>query len=53
MTEKVCKLYEEEQKGKTMEGRKAVPTIDPLTHITTHPPTHPSMGGGMSTNHKS
>ena len=26
MTEKVCKLYEEEQTGKTREGRKAVPT---------------------------
>ena len=26
MTEKVCKLYEEEQVGKTREGRKAVPT---------------------------
>ena len=26
MTEKVCKLYEEEQIGKTREGRKAVPT---------------------------
>ena len=26
MTEKVCKLYEEEQTGKTSEGRKAVPT---------------------------
>ena len=26
MTEKVCKLYEEEQIGKTKEGRKAVPT---------------------------
>ena len=25
MTEKVCKLYEEEQTGKTREGRKAVP----------------------------
>ena len=25
MTEKVCKLYEEEQVGKTREGRKAVP----------------------------
>ena len=25
MTEKVCKLYEEEQIGKTREGRKAVP----------------------------
>ena len=25
MTEKVCKLYEEEQAGKTREGRKAVP----------------------------
>ena len=26
MTEKVCQLYEEEQLGKTREGRKAVPT---------------------------
>ena len=26
MTEKVCQLYEEEQVGKTQEGRKAVPT---------------------------
>ena len=26
MTEKVCKLYEEEQTGKTREGKKAVPT---------------------------
>ena len=26
MTEKVCKLYQEEQTGKTREGRKAVPT---------------------------
>ena len=26
MMEKVCKLYEEEQVGKTREGRKAVPT---------------------------
>ena len=26
MTEKVCQLYEEEQVGKTWEGRKAVPT---------------------------
>ena len=26
MTDKVCKLYEEEQIGKTREGRKAVPT---------------------------
>ena len=26
MTEKVCKLYEENQTGKTREGRKAVPT---------------------------
>ena len=26
MTEKVCKLYEEEQIGKKREGRKAVPT---------------------------
>ena len=26
MTEKVCKLYKEEQTGKTREGRKAVPT---------------------------
>ena len=26
MTKKVCKLYEEEQTGKTREGRKAVPT---------------------------
>ena len=26
MTEKVCRLYEEEQTGKTREGRKAVPT---------------------------
>ena len=26
MMEKVCKLYEEEQIGKTREGRKAVPT---------------------------
>ena len=26
MTEKVCKLYEEEQTGKNREGRKAVPT---------------------------
>ena len=26
MTEKVCKLYEEEQTEKTREGRKAVPT---------------------------
>ena len=26
MTEKVCNLYEEEQVGKTREGRKAVPT---------------------------
>ena len=26
MTEKVCKLYEKEQIGKTREGRKAVPT---------------------------
>ena len=26
MTEKVCKLYEEEQTGKMREGRKAVPT---------------------------
>ena len=26
MTEKVCKLYEEEQTGKTREGRKTVPT---------------------------
>ena len=26
MTEKVCKLYEEEQTGNTREGRKAVPT---------------------------
>ena len=26
MTEKVCQLYEEEQVGKTREGRKAVPT---------------------------
>ena len=26
MREKVCKLYEEEQTGKTREGRKAVPT---------------------------
>ena len=26
MTEKICKLYEEEQMGKTREGRKAVPT---------------------------
>ena len=26
MTEKVCKLYEEEQVGKAREGRKAVPT---------------------------
>ena len=26
MTEKVCKLYEEEQIGKMREGRKAVPT---------------------------
>ena len=26
MTEKVCKLYEEEQIGRTREGRKAVPT---------------------------
>ena len=26
MAEKVCKLYEEEQVGKTREGRKAVPT---------------------------
>ena len=26
MTEKVCKLYEEEQIGKTGEGRKTVPT---------------------------
>ena len=25
MTEKICKLYEEEQTGKTREGRKAVP----------------------------
>ena len=25
MTEKVCQLYEEEQLGKTREGRKAVP----------------------------
>ena len=25
MTEKVCKLYKEEQTGKTREGRKAVP----------------------------
>ena len=25
MTEKVCNLYEEEQVGKTREGRKAVP----------------------------
>ena len=25
MTQKVCKLYEEEQKGNTREGRKAVP----------------------------
>ena len=25
MTEKVCKLYEEEQVGKTREGRKTVP----------------------------
>ena len=28
MTEKVCKLYEEEQIGKTREGRKAVPTSE-------------------------
>ena len=26
MREKICKLYEEEQTGKTREGRKAVPT---------------------------
>ena len=26
ITEKVCKLYEEEQTGKTREGRKTVPT---------------------------
>ena len=26
MTEKVCKIYKEEQIGKTREGRKAVPT---------------------------
>ena len=26
MTEKVCKLYEEEQIGKARQGRKAVPT---------------------------
>ena len=26
MTEKVCQFYEEEQTGKTREGRKAVPT---------------------------
>ena len=26
MTEKVCKLYEEEQTGKTREGRKVIPT---------------------------
>ena len=26
MTEKVCKLYQEEQVGKTREGRKAIPT---------------------------
>ena len=26
MTEKVCQLYEEEQVGKTREGRKAVPS---------------------------
>ena len=26
MTEKVCQLYEEEQAGKTWEGRKTVPT---------------------------
>ena len=26
MTEKICKLYEEEQRGKMREGRKAVPT---------------------------
>ena len=26
MTEKVCQLYEEEQVGKTQEGRKTVPT---------------------------
>ena len=26
MMEKVCQLYEEEQVGKTREGRKAVPT---------------------------
>ena len=26
MTEKVCKLYEEEQIGKTREGRKVVPS---------------------------
>ena len=25
MTEKVCKLYKEEQTGKTREGRKVVP----------------------------
>ena len=25
MTEKVCQLYEEEQLGKTREGRKAIP----------------------------
>ena len=25
MTEKVCKLYEEEETGKTREGRKVVP----------------------------
>ena len=35
------------------------PTIDPLTHPTTHTPTHgwvsthPPMGGGVPTNHKS
>ena len=32
MTEKVCKLYEEEQIGKTREGRKAVPTRPRMGH---------------------
>ena len=30
-----------------------IPQIDPLTHSTTYTPTHLSIGGGMSTNHKS
>ena len=29
------------------------PPIDPLNHSSIKPPTHPAMGEGVSTNHKS